>query len=363
MSPTSKDLIKPAVVQLQAYDPHKRPGHVKLDANEHPCALPALVREAVLRALAEVPINRYPDPEAEGLRRTLADRLGIVPDMVLLGNGSDELVQMVLMACGTPGAVVLIPTPTFSMYRIGALMLDQRPVEVPLTTEWGLDLPRMLAAIEGERPRVTFVATPNNPTANCFDDEAVRQLIEAAPGVIVIDEAYHEFSGQTLLPLLRTSPHLIIFRTLSKVGMAGLRVGILVGNPELVRDINKVRLPYNLNAYSQVAAEVVLQHWELIAPEFRLIIRERERLRQGLGRIPGLTVFPSQANFLLTRIAGGGVKIWEALGEQGILVRHFPTSPALADCLRITVGTPAENDLLTSAVQASVTAWQPLIET
>jgi histidinol-phosphate aminotransferase len=363
MSPTSQELIKSAVAQLQAYDPHKRPGHVKLDANEHPCALPALVREAVLRALAEVSINRYPDPEAEGLRHTLAKRLGITPDMLLLGNGSDELVQMVLMACGAPGAAVLTLTPTFSMYRIGALMLDQRPVEVPLTADWGLDLPQMLAAIEGERPRVTFVATPNNPTANCFDDEAVRQLIEAAPGVIVIDEAYHEFNGQTQLPLLRTSPHLVIFRTLSKVGMAGLRVGILVGNPELVRDINKVRLPYNLNTYSQVAAEVVLQHWEMIVPELRMIIRERQRLREDLGRIPGMTVFPSQANFLLTRIAGCGVKVWEALGEQGILVRHFPTSPALEDCLRITVGTPAENELLTSALQASVAAWQPLIRT
>jgi histidinol-phosphate aminotransferase len=363
MSLTSKDLVKPAVVQLQAYDPHKRTGHVKLDANEHPCALPATVREAVMRALAEVSINRYPDPKAEGLRRMLANRLGIVPDMLLLGNGSDELVQMVLMACGAPGGAVLTPTPTFSMYRIGALMLDQLPVEVSLTADWRLDLPPMLAAMEGAQPRVTFVATPNNPTANCFDDESVRQLIEAAPGVIVIDEAYHEFSGQTLLPLLQTSPHLIIFRTLSKVGMAGLRVGMLIGNSELVHEIDKVRLPYNLNTYSQVVAEVVLQHWEIIAPEFRMIIRERERLREGLGCIPGITVFPSRANFLLARMAGGGVKVWEALGEQGILVRHFPGSPVLEDCLRITVGTPAENELLTSALRASVAARQPLLRT
>jgi histidinol-phosphate aminotransferase len=148
MSQTLQDLIKPAVTQLQAYDPHKRPGHAKLDANEHPYALPSLVREAVLRALAEISINRYPDPDAEGLRRTLAKMLGVAPDMLLLGNGSDELVQMVLMACGAPAAAVLTPTPTFSMYRIGALMLDQRPVEVSLTADWGLDLPQMLAAME-----------------------------------------------------------------------------------------------------------------------------------------------------------------------------------------------------------------------
>lgn len=363
MSQTPHELVKSAVTKLQAYDPHKRPGDVKLDANEHPFALPAAVKEAVLRALAEIPINRYPDPEADGLRRTLAKRLGVMPDMLLLGNGSDELVQMVLMACGAPGAVVLTPTPTFSMYCLGALMLDQRAVEIPLTSDWGLDLPQMLAAIERERPRVTFLATPNNPTANCFDRAAVRQLIEAAPGVIVIDEAYHEFSGQTVLPLLKTFPHLMVFRTLSKVGMAGLRVGILVGDPELVREVNKVRLPYNLNVYSQVAAEVVLQHWEMMAPAFQTIIRERERLRERLGRIPGVTVFPSQANFLLARIAPGGAKVWEALGEQGILVRHFPGAPALQDCLRITVGTPAENELLTSALQAIVAALQPLIRT
>jgi histidinol-phosphate aminotransferase len=363
MCPTPQDLIKPAVTQLQAYDPHARPGHVKLDANEHPYALPALVQEAVLRALAEISINRYPDPEAEGLRHTLAKRLGVAPDMLLLGNGSDELVQMVLMACGTPGAAVLTPTPTFSMYRIGALMLDQRVVEVPLTSHWGLDLPQMLAAMARERPRVTVLATPNNPTANCFDDDVVHQLIEAAPGVIVIDEAYHEFSARTVLPLLKTSPHLIVFRTLSKVGMAGLRVGILIGNPEVVREINKVRLPYNLNAYSQVAADVVLQHWEMIAPEFQTIIRERERLRERLGRISGVIVFPSHANFLLARVASAGAKVWQGLGEEGILVRHFPGAPALQDCIRITVGTPAENDLLTSTLEAIVATLQPMIQT
>jgi histidinol-phosphate aminotransferase len=360
MNPARRDLVKSAVTQLQAYDPQKRPGPVKLDANEHPFALPATVKDAVLRALDAVPIHRYPDPHAECLRRALATVLGVTPDMLVLGNGSDELVQMVLLACGAPGAAVLTPTPTFAMYRLGALMLDQWAVEVPLTQDWGLDLPLMLAAMERERPRVTFLASPNNPTANCFGDEPVLQLIEAAPGVIVIDEAYHEFSGQTVVPLLKTCPHLIVFRTLSKVGMAGLRVGILVGNTELVHEINKVRLPYNLNAYSQAAAEVVLQHWEVLAPEFQTIIREREWLCQRLGQLPGVTVFPSQANFLLARFAAGGAQVWEALGEQGILVRHFPGSSALKDCLRVTVGTPAENELLFATLRATVAAMPPL---
>jgi histidinol-phosphate aminotransferase len=363
MNPTRHALIKPAVAQLQAYDPHKRPGQVKLDANEHPFALPPVVQEAALQALAAVSINRYPDPEAEGLRHTLAKMLDVTPDMLLLGNGSDELVQMVLMACGAPGAAVLTPTPTFSMYGLGTRMLDQRAVEVPLTADWGLDMPQMLAAIARERPRMTFLATPNNPTANCFDDAAVRRLIEAVPGVIVVDEAYYEFSGQTVLPLLKFYPHLLVFRTLSKVGMAGLRVGILVGNPELVSEINKVRLPYNLSAYSQVAAAVVLQHWEMLAPEFRIIIHEREQLRAGLERIPGVTVFPSQANFLLARIEAGAARVWEALGTHGILVRHFPGSPALQDCLRITVGTPPENAILTTTLQTIVAILQPLIRT
>jgi histidinol-phosphate aminotransferase len=354
MKPLRPDLIKSVVTHLQAYDPYKRPGKVKLDANEHPFALPPVVHDAVLQALAAVPFNRYPDPEAEGLRRVLAKGLGVVPDMLVLGNGSDELVQMVLMACGVPGAAVLTPTPTFSMYRIGAQLLDQQAVEVPLTAAWELDMPQMLAAIERKRPRVAFLATPNNPTANCFAGEVVRQLIEAAPGVIVIDEAYHAFSGQTALPLLKAYPHLLVFRTLSKVGMAGLRVGILIGNPELIRQIDKVRLPYNLNSYSQVAAEVVLQHWEMIAPEFQTILREREQLRERLAQIPGVTVYPSQANFLLVHIAAGAAKVWEALGSQGILVRHFPGSPTLQDCLRITVGTPGENKLLTTTLRTIV---------
>jgi histidinol-phosphate aminotransferase len=246
------------------------------------------------------------------------------------------------------------------MYHLGALMLDQRAIEVPLTHDWGLDLPQMLVAMEREQPRVTFLASPNNPTANCFDEATVRQLIEAAPGAVVVDEAYHAFSGQTVLPLLQTYPHLIVFRTLSKVGMAGLRVGILIGNPEFVRDIDKVRLPYNLNAYSQVAAEVVVQHWEAIGPEFQTIIHQREALRERLEQIPGVMVFPSQANFLLVRVAADAGEVWQALGARGILVRHFPGVSALQHCLRITVGTPAENDMLTSAMQTVLAALQPL---
>jgi histidinol-phosphate aminotransferase len=356
---TPQALIKPAVAELQAYDPDKRPGHVKLDANEHAYGLPTPVREAVHQALAALDINRYPDPTAEALRHTIAQRLGVTPDMLLLGNGSDELIQMVLMACGVPGETVLTPSPTFSMYRLGAQMLDQRPVEVPLTREWGLDLPGMLEAMAREHPRVVFVASPNNPTGNSFDGEALRVLIEAAPGGIVIDEAYYDFCGRTVVPLLQSYPHLMIFRTLSKVGMAGLRVGVLIANPTLIGEINKVRLPYNLNTYSQVVARVVLEHWELIATQFQEIVRERERLSECLGHMPGVTVFATQANFLLARFAAGGVRVWEGLGVQGILVRHFSAPPVLQDCLRITVGTPAENDLLVTALQAFLMQIQP----
>jgi histidinol-phosphate aminotransferase len=363
MSQTRRELIKPAVTQLQAYDPHKRPGHVKIDANEFPYPLPTAVREAVLQALAGVEINRYPDPEAERLRHAIGRWIGVDPAMLLLGNGSDEVIQLLLTACGRPDGAVLMPTPTFSMYRIAAQALDQRPVEVPLTQGWALDIPRMLDVIAREQPRVIFIATPNNPTANCFQDAQVRELIEAAPGVIIIDEAYHPFSGQTFLPLLEAHPHLIILRTLSKIGMAGLRVGILAANPPLVRQIDKVRAPYNLNAYSQAAAEAVLHHWEHISPHVQEIIGERERLRERLSRLPGVTVYPSAANFLLARFAVGGLKVWEALGAQGILVRHYGESAGLKDCLRITVGKPTENDLLITALQATVAETQPLIRT
>jgi len=360
MSPEYPEVIKPAVAQLEAYDPHKRPWRIKLDANESPYALPASIREAVLQALGRVDINRYPDPEAEHLRHTLGRWIGVDPAMMLLGNGSDEVIQIILTACGAPAGTVLFPAPTFSMYGIAAQALDQRAVEIPLRPGWSLDVPQMLEASARERPRVTFIATPNNPTANCFRDEDVRALIEEVPGVVVIDEAYQPFSGQTFLPLLETHPRLIILRTLSKIGLAGLRVGVLLANPDLITQLNKVRAPYNLNAYSQAAAEVVLQHWDLLAPLIREIGRERERLREHLERMPAVEVFPSQANFLLARFASGGAQIWEALEAQGILVRHYPGANALADCLRITVGTPAENDGLTEALRAILAAMQVL---
>jgi histidinol-phosphate aminotransferase len=177
----------------------------------------------------------------------------------------------------------------------------------------------------------------------------------------VVDEAYHPFSGQTFLPLLRTHPHLVVLRTFSKIGLAGLRVGILVANPELIAQINKVRAPYNLNAYSQIAAEVVLAHWPLIVPQIQEVLHERQRLCEHLSALPGVTVYPSDANFLLMRFAMGGIKVWEALGAQGILVRHYGDASGLRDCLRITVGTPAENNMLLAALQGITTATPPLL--
>jgi histidinol-phosphate aminotransferase len=354
------DLVKPAVTQLEAYDPYKRPWRIKLDANENPYPLPEAVRDAVLQALATVEMNRYPDPEAERLRLAIGRWIGVDPAMIMLGNGSDEVIQIALTACGLPNGAVLMPTPTFSMYRLAALALDQRPIEVPLTREWTLDLERMLEASRRAQPRITFLATPNNPTANCFHDGTVRALIDAVPGVIAIDEAYQPFSGQTVLPLLETHPHLMILRTLSKIGLAGLRVGILLAHPDLIGQLNKVRAPYNLNAFSQVAAEVVLQHWDRIQPQIREIVQERARLQERLACMPGVEVFPSHANFLLARFAAGWARLWEALGAQGILVRHFPGSRALADCLRITIGTPDENDGLLAALEAILATLQPL---
>lgn len=363
MSPTAYELVKPTVRRLQAYDPHKRPGQVKLDANEFPYPLPGIVREAMLRALAEVDVNRYPDPEAERLRRAIGSWIGIDPAMILLGNGSDEVIQLLLMACGRPNGAVLTPSPTFSMYSIAAQALDQRPVEVPLTRDWALDVAAMRQAMQRERPAVTFIATPNNPTANRFADAAVRELIEASPGVIAIDEAYYPFSGQTFLPLLKTHPQLVILRTFSKIGLAGLRVGMLLANPELIAEIDKVRAPYNLNAFSQAAAEVTLAHWDVMAARIREILQERQRLRERLAAFPGVTAYPSDANFLLVHFAMGGAKVWEALGARGILVRRYGDASGLQDCLRITVGTPSENDILLTALHAIIAELQPLLRT
>ena len=337
--------MKPEVRRLTAYRAEEpRPGFVKLDANESPFLLPEGLRRELLQALEQVAVNRYPDPRADRLRSVLAAQHGVLPGQLVLGNGSDELIHLLLLAVGDPGAVVLAPVPTFSMYELIARSLGLHFEGVPLGSRFEPDLPAILDAIEQRRPRAIFLATPNNPTGGVFSDAEVLKILAAAPGLVVVDEAYSPYAGRTMLPRLVDQERLVILRSLSKIGLAGLRIGYVVAHPTLAAELEKVRLPFNVNAFSQAAAVALLAHQEWIDASVREIVRQRGRVMGRLGEIPGVEPFPSEGNFVLLRTLVSSNEVFEALLAEGILVRNLGSAPGLKNCLRVTVGTDEEND-------------------
>lgn len=354
-------VIRPEVGALRAYHVEMPPGglRAKLDANESPFALGDSMREELAaelaKALADVELHRYPDPEARELRRLLARDLGVGPEQILASNGSDEAIQMLLVAVAGPGTAVAAPVPTFVMYELGARALGLRFVGVPLSDRFDLDVRQFCDALRAERPRLVCLAWPNNPTGRLYDAAAVEEILRVCSGnganaLVVVDEAYFHYAGQTFLPKLGQYPNLVILRTLSKIGLAGIRLGVLVARAAVVEEINKVRLPYNVNALSQAAARVVLRHPDVVNRHAATIVEERDRVLARLRQIPGLTTYPSQANFFLIRTERPGDEVFRGLLERGVLVRNFSRAPYLANCLRVTVGTPEENDAFLAAL-------------
>jgi histidinol-phosphate aminotransferase len=309
------------------------------------------------KALADVELHRYPDPEARELRRLLGQDLGVDPEQILASNGSDEAIQMLLMAVAGPAVAVAAPVPTFVMYEIGSRVLGLRFVGVPLDDRFELEGDTFCRVLMAEKPRLVFLAWPNNPTGGLFGSSAIEEILRTCCGrgcdaLVVVDEAYTHYSGQTFLPKLRAYPNLVILRTLSKIGLAGIRLGMLIASRAVVEEINKVRMPYNVNALSQAAARVVLRHPDVVRRHASAIIQERERVLGRLGGFSGITVFPSRANFYLIRTDRPGGEIFRGLSERGILVRNFSRAAHLTNCLRVTVGTPEENDAFLSALGA-----------
>ena len=359
-------VIRPEVRAQVPYHagPEPAPGRrVKLDANESPFALGDALRGELAaefaRALADVELHRYPDPTARELRGLLGRDLGVAADQILIANGSDEAIQLLQMVVAGPGASLAIPVPTFVMYAIGGRAMGIRVAEVPLGEDFGLDASRFLATLRHEQPRLVFLAWPNNPTGNLFDPRAVEAILQACAGrecqaLVVVDEAYVHYSGQSFLPRLGEFPNLVILRTLSKIGLAGIRLGILIANGDVVREINKVRMPYNVNALSQAAARVVLAHGDVVAQHAAIIVKERERVLAALGAMPGVRAFPSQANFVLVRTRHPGDAVCADLFSRGIVVRNFSRVPHLSDCLRVTIGAPEENDAFLDALAATL---------
>jgi len=346
-------VVRPEICALSAYTTASAEGMIKLDAMENPFPLPDAVRGRLGAALAQVAINRYPDIAADRVKRALVDAFGIPDTLGLtLGNGSDELIQLITLALARPGAAMLAPEPSFVMYRLNAIHAGMRFVGVPLASDFGLDRDAMLAAVERERPALTFLAYPNNPTGNLFSGDDVAAIVRASPGLVVVDEAYAAFADASFLPRIAEFPNLLVLRTLSKVGMAGIRLGYAIAAPEWMAQLNKLRAPYNVNAFTQAAAVALLADAGWMAEQAATIRAERSRVAVALARLPGVTVFETQTNFLLARVPEADL-LYDGLRQRRILVKNVHSwHPLLANCLRITVGTPRENDALLTALNA-----------
>jgi histidinol-phosphate aminotransferase len=346
-------VVRPEIRALSAYAVARAEGMIKLDAMENPFPLPEAIRAKIAAAVAAVSINRYPDGGADAVAKALRTSLRI-PDSLglILGNGSDELIQIITSAVAKPGSTMLAPEPTFVMYRQNAIYAGMRFVGVPLKEGFALDAYAMLAAIERERPALVFLAYPNNPTGNLFPAAEIDEILRAAPGVVVVDEAYYAYADASFLSRVAEFPNLVVLRTVSKIGMAGLRLGYAVAAPEWTSELDKVRQPYNLNALTQAVAPLLLAEGTLLAEQAAKIRGERSRLHSALAALPGVVVFRTQTNFVLARVPDAP-RWFDRLREAGILVKNLHGWHAsLGHCLRITVGTPAENDALLAALKA-----------
>jgi histidinol-phosphate aminotransferase len=355
MKKSPKDLVREEVLALSAYHVGEAAGMVKLDAMENPYALPQELRREIADLVAGAAFNRYPNPQAPELKARLRQTMAIPEAFdILLGNGSDELIQIIIQALARPGAVVLAPEPTFVMYRMYALVNRMRYVGVALEPDFTLDCARLLAAIEEHQPALVFIAYPNNPTGNLFPEADVLRILQAAPGLVVLDEAYHAFARKSFMQRLAGHPNLVVMRTLSKMGMAGLRLGYAAGSPAWMREFDKVRPPYNVNVLTQLVAERLLAHADVLEQQAAAIRDERGRLKAELERMSGVTAFASDANFVLARVPDAGM-IFAGMKERGVLVKTLHGShPLLAQCLRITVGTAEENTQCLAALRASL---------
>lgn len=345
--------IRPEIRALRAYHVADASGLIKLDAMENPYSLPAELLAQGLAGLSSAAINRYPDPAASVLRARIAKVMQIPACAeTVLGNGSDELIQMLVMAVAGEGRCIMSFEPGFVMYSMISCFVGVDYVGVPLAADFSLDIKASEAAIARHRPAIIFIAYPNNPTGNLFAAEDIERIIQLAPGLVVIDEAYQPFARHSFMPRLESYEQLLVMRTVSKMGLAGLRLGVLCGRPELIAEIDKIRLPYNINVLTQQTAAFALGHVDVLEQQAASIRDEREHMLQQLAKQGGVEVFPSQANFILFRILQGSAdEVFNSLCAAGILIKNMKAKDgALKNCLRVTVGAPEENKAFLAAL-------------
>jgi histidinol-phosphate aminotransferase len=348
-------LIRQDVQSMHAYAIQPSAGLVKLDAMENPHRLSASLQAELGARLGALALNRYPAGQVDELRHALAKYAGMPHGFdIMLGNGSDELISLIAMACDVPGASILAPLPGFVMYAMSAQLQGLKFIGVDLTPDFELDERAMLAAIEQHKPSIVYIAYPNNPTANLWDDAVIDKIIAAAPGLVVIDEAYQPFSSRSYLERAARYSHVLLMRTLSKFGLAGVRLGYMMGPKALIAEFDKVRPPYNISVLNCEAALFALEHADVFAVQAGELRRERTRIQAALAQLPGVKAWPSDANMILARFPDAQ-KTFDGLKAHGVLVKNVSRMhPLLANCLRLTVGTEGENTQMLSALKASL---------
>ena len=357
-SPLLMQRIRQDVQSMHAYAIQESAGMVKLDAMENPHRLPADLQKALGERLGALALNRYPGERVNDLRHALASYADMPEGFdIMLGNGSDELISLLAMACDVPGASILSPLPGFVMYAMSAQLQGLAFHGVPLTADFELDEAAMLAAIDQHKPSIVYLAYPNNPTGNLWSDDTIEKIVlaqGAQGGLVVMDEAYQPFASRSYAGRITRHSHVLLMRTLSKFGLAGVRLGYMVGPKALVAEIDKVRPPYNISVLNTECALFALEHAEVFAAQAQDLRQERTRLLQALTALPGVQPFPSEANMILARVPDAA-KTFDGLKVQGVLIKNISKMhPLLANCLRLTVGTAEENDQLLAALKASL---------
>ena len=347
--------IRQDVQSMHAYAIQDSVGMVKLDAMENPFRLPPELQKALGERLGALALNRYPDGRVNDLRRALAAHAGMPEGYdIMLGNGSDELISLLALACDVPGASVLAPVPGFVMYAMSAQLQGLDFHGVPLTVDFELDEAAMLDAIAAHKPSIVYLAYPNNPTGNLWNDESIEKIIiaqGAQGGLVVMDEAYQPFASQTYLDRMVKHAHVLLMRTLSKFGLAGVRLGYMMGPQALIAEIDKVRPPYNISVLNYECGLFALSHADVFADQAKALRCQRDALQRALAALPGAQPFPSEANMILVRVAEAA-QTFDKLKAQGILVKNVSKlHPLLNNCLRLTVGTESENNQLLLALK------------
>ncbi len=357
--------IRPVIKSISAYQVADASGLIKLDAMENPYQLSEGLKAELQIKLSEAQLNRYPDPSASSLRKKLMQVMQVPEDKsIVLGNGSDELIQMLAMAVAdhddTKDVCLMSFEPGFVMYKMIADFVGIRYAGVPLNQDFTLDMERTRQAIKQHQPAIIFIAYPNNPSANCYDEKDIEEIISSSPGMVVLDEAYYPFAQTSFMQRLTEYDNLLVMRTVSKMGLAGIRLGLLCGQPEIINEIDKIRLPYNINVLTQISAEFILDNVDELNQQAKKIRDERERLLDAMNAIPELKVFPSQANFILFRVLNSDENrsandVFDSIKQSGVLIKNMKADTGLLkNCLRVTVGTPEENKVFVAALLKAV---------